>query len=237
MLLAVDIGNTDTVLAHYDRLERGALWRVPTGKGVPAQALAGVERVAVCSVVPGALESFLGACGGLPVVIAGPDTVPMKVAMAAPENLGADRLLGAWAALREGYAPPLIVVDAGTAVTFDVVDARGRLVGGAIAPGPAAGLAGLRTAVAADLPEVAVARPERAIGGATGAALQSGAYWGCVGAIERTVAAIARDLSARPSVILTGGLAATLAPNLPRAWALEPELTLKGLARLNVHCL
>ena len=127
-----------------------------------------------------------------PLVVGAPDVdIGIEVLMDRPEEVGADRLVNALAAYQE-YGGPLIVVDFGTATTFDVVDGDGSYCGGVIAPGINLSLEALHRA-AAQLPRIAIGRPERVIGKTTVAGMQSGIFWGYVGLIEGIVARIRRS--------------------------------------------
>jgi type III pantothenate kinase len=250
MLLAVDIGNTHAVCALYDGAARRGLWRARTDPRRAADeyaallsvwlsmagcALADIRAVALGSVVPAAGAHFARFCAAyMPaarLLVADHTTVPVPVALPDPAQVGADRLLNALAIVRAGRPLPAVVVDFGTAVTFDVVDAAGRYAGGAIAPGVDVSAAALSRA-AARLPGVPVGRPARAVGTDTRSALEAGLYWGFIGAVERILAEIAAELKAAPFVLATGGLATTFAPDLPGIAEVDPDLTLKGLVDL-----
>ena len=148
-----------------------------------------------------------------------------------PAEVGADRLLNALAAHQGLYAGPLIVVDFGTATTFDVVDADGAYLGGVIAPGINLSLEALHKA-AARLPRIGIGRPQAVIGRSTVPAMQSGIYWGYVGLIEGLVARIKAEYEAPLKVIATGGLAPLLAEGTTVIEVIAPQLTLDGLRLL-----
>jgi type III pantothenate kinase len=163
-----------------------------------------------------------------PQVIGDSDlTLGMKVLIDRPDEIGADRLVDAVAAAAL-YKPPLIIVDFGTATTFDVVDREGNYAGGVIAPGINLSLDALSNA-AAKLPRVAIKRTERVIGKSTISAMQSGIFWGYIGLIEGLILRITAEFGGKMRVIATGGLAPLLAEATKSIDAIEPELTLSGL--------
>jgi type III pantothenate kinase len=147
-----------------------------------------------------------------------------------PDEVGADRLLNALAAHRT-YGGPLIVVDFGTATTFDVVGPDGAYVGGVIAPGINLSIEALHHA-AARLPRIGIGRPQAVIGRSTVPAMQSGIYWGYVGMIEGLVARIQAEMGGNLKVIATGGLAPLLAEGTTVIERIDPDLTLEGLRLL-----
>lgn len=266
ILLAIDIGNTNLKLGLFedDRLAR--TWRAGTRSGMTDDeaavavsdllALDGtrlddIGAVAIASVVPALTESFARFArrrvGVAPLVADGISLAPiLRTAVERPAEVGADRLVNALAAHAE-FGGPAIVVDAGTATTFDAIDAQGTFLGGAISPGPRAMLDALHASTAR-LPKVDLRRPPHAVGRDTRSAMQSGAVNGYLGLVRGVVDAITAELldsapqpaAARVKVIVTGGHAGE--PWLGEATridAIEPELTLRGLhlahARLNAH--
>ena len=142
-------------------------------------------------------------------------------------QVGADRLVGALAAF-ERHRRAVVVVDIGTAVTVDAVDARGCFRGGAIAPGPEMMAAAL-AAMTAKLPRVRPRRVRRAIGRSTRAGIAAGLFFGTAGLVDRLVTRIARELRGRPLVIATGGLAKLVAPASATIRRVEPDLLFDGL--------
>jgi type III pantothenate kinase len=147
-----------------------------------------------------------------------------------PEEVGADRLANALAGGRL-FGGPLIVVDFGTATTFDVVGEDGAYLGGVIAPGVNLSIEALHHA-AARLPRIGIGRPQAVIGRSTVPAMQSGVYWGYVGLIEGLVARIKAEYGGSMKVIATGGLAALIAEGTMIIERSEPDLTLEGLRML-----
>ncbi|MDP6805926.1 MAG: type III pantothenate kinase [Rhodospirillales bacterium] len=248
MLLAIDSGNTNAVFAVF--AEDGTIvgeWRSATEGTRTADeygiwlmglmTLVGIDpkrvgAAVIASVVPATLFNLKTLCRKYfetePLII-GDEGVDLGVGVrvARPEEVGADRLVNTVAA-HHVYGGPVIVVDFGTATTFDVIDAEGDYIGGVIAPGVNLSLEALH-AEAAQLPRVAVERPPRVIGTATVPAMQSGIFWGYVSMIEGLVARIAREFGSPMDVIATGGLAPLFAESIDVIKACDPDLTLKGL--------
>ncbi|MBY0429697.1 MAG: type III pantothenate kinase, partial [Rhodospirillales bacterium] len=170
---------------------------------------------------------------GCEPLVVGDDNVRLglNILLDRPEEVGADRLVNAVAA-HACYQGALLVIDFGTATTFDVVDGQGNYCGGAIAPGINLSLEALHTA-AAKLPRVAIGRPKTVIGKATVPAMQAGIYWGYVGLIEGLVQRMKQEFGAPMTVIATGGLAPLFAEATNAIDHLDPDLTLRGL--LEIH--
>ena len=147
-----------------------------------------------------------------------------------PAEVGADRLLNSLAA-HQTYGGPLIIIDLGTATTFDVVAGDGAYVGGVIAPGINLSLEALHTA-AARLPRIGIGRPQAVIGRGTVPAMQSGIYWGYVALIEGLVTRIRAEFDHPLKVVATGGLAPLLAEGTLIIDTIDPDLTLDGLRLL-----
>ncbi|MCB1538425.1 MAG: type III pantothenate kinase [Rhodospirillales bacterium] len=249
MLLAIDAGNTNTVCALIapGAENPAALWRIRTEAArtadeyaawmLPLAQAAGldlrsVDGVIVASVVPEAnfaLRRFCETYIGISPAFVGEAGVEagIPVHLPRPEEVGADRLVNALAA-RAKYRLPCVIIDFGTATTFDVVDAGGAYVGGVIAPGVNLSLDALHRA-AAKLPRIAVARPDRVIGTDTVSAMRSGVYWGYVGMMEGVLSRITTELGTTPSVVATGGLAPLFAGALKGIDAVDDALTLRGL--------
>lgn len=250
MLLAIDVGNTNTVFALYNEREPVGQWRLSTNRERTAEEYAAaliqlmvlqghrreqVEAVLICSVVPQAVlplrwmaRDFF-ACQAF--VVAEDLDLPIEITLPNPREVGADRLVNAIAAIKL-YAPPLIIVDFGTATTFDVVDREGRYCGGVISTGVNLSLEALSRA-AAKLPRVAVARPEKVIGRSTVEAMQSGIFWGYVGLIDGLIARIEQEYGEPMTVVGTGGLARLFAKGSERLERIHPELTMLGLVELH----
>lgn len=247
MLLAVDVGNSQTVIGLSDGAELVEHWRVstvmertPDELALQLDGLMGVgglslrrdvDGMVVCSVVPVVTEmlrvmarKYLRA---RPIVV-GPGTrTGMALDVDNPREVGADRLVNALAAY-ERFGGPGIVVDFGTALSFDVFSAAGAFVGGAIAPGLSTAVSALSTR-GAQLPRIELARPHQAIGRRTVEAMRSGAVYGFAGMVERIVAEISRELEATPTVVATGGLAPSVIEACRSIQRHEPLLTLEGL--------
>ncbi len=220
MLLAVDIGNTSTTLGVFDDEELHATWHMATGvHRMPDEYAAlllnllrqegldtaDIKAVALCSVVPPLISTF----GELferyfdisPLVVGAGVKTGVRIRMDNPREVGADRIANA-AAAHHLYGGPVIIIDLGTATTFDTVSKEGDYLGGAIAPGimTAAEVLFTRTSM---LPRVDLTRPKRAIGTNTIAAMQSGIVFGYVGLIEGVVARIQQELGEKAKVVAT----------------------------------
>lgn len=238
MLLAIDIGNTNTVFAVFD--ERDELvrdWRCETRIEEYDRVLQEVDQidaVIVSSVVPDTNAPLSALCqqhlSASPVFVT-KDNVGVAIDLEKPDEVGADRLVNALAVITE-YQVPAIVIDFGTATTFDVIDAKGAYAGGVIAPGINLSLSALEQA-AAKLPGISIEKPDQAIGKDTVSAMQSGIYYGYKGLIEGIVHNISEEMGgAAPFVIATGGLARLFADNMPLIKAVDQALTIKGLLKI-----
>lgn len=194
------------------------------------------ERVVLASVVPANVRDLVESQKGRPVVeVSHRIPLGVEVDFPDPSRIGADRLANAAAIAARRPGQPVIVVDFGTAVTFDIIDARPAYIGGVIAPGLDAMRHYLheRTAL---LPEIEIARPGSAIGKSTVHAMQSGAYHGYRGLVLEILARINEELGTTAKTIATGGYAALIADGLPSIESVEPQLTMQGLlliAQLN----
>ncbi|MBI3910404.1 MAG: type III pantothenate kinase [Armatimonadetes bacterium] len=246
MFLAIDVGNTTISIGLYRGESRLGAWRMRTDRdrtgdehgvliaqllALQGYHLADVTGVAVSNVVPPlapAIREFAERYTGRPAEFVGEALIPSLPNLYAPPGaVGADRLVDAIAVLRR-YGAPAVVVDFGTATTFDAISARGEYLGGAIAPGVGISLEALfRTA--AHLPRIEIARPARAIGGSTVESMQSGAYYGFVGQVEGIVRRFVAELGPNTRVIATGGLAPLIAPETPVLQHVDLYLTLDGL--------
>ncbi|WP_431679245.1 type III pantothenate kinase [Kitasatospora sp. KL5] len=252
MLLTIDVGNTQTTLGLFDGEDIVEHWRISTDPrrtadelAVLLQGLMGAhpivsadDRVAglsICSSVPAVLHELREVTrryyGDVPAVIVEPGVkTGVHVLMDNPKEVGADRIVNALAA-NHLYGGPCIVVDFGTATTFDAVNARGDYVGGAIAPGieisvEALGMRG------AQLRKIELARPRNVIGKNTVEGMQSGILYGFAGQVDGLVNRMARELAKDPDdvqVIATGGLAPLVLGEAETVDVHEPWLTLIGL--------
>ena len=249
MLLVVDAGNTNVVFAVHDGSSWRGNWRIRTDAqrtsdeyAVWLLALldrAGLKREAVSAavigtVVPAALYHLRRLCRDWfliePLIARASLDWGFEIKVDNPEEVGADRLLNSLAG-HQRFGGPLIVVDFGTATTFDVVDRDGAYLGGVIAPGINLSIEALHHA-AARLPRIGIGRPQAVIGRSTVPAMQSGVYWGYVGLVEGLVARIKAEYGAAMKVIGTGGLAPLFAEGTLVIERTEPDLTLDGLRLL-----
>ena len=245
MLLAIDVGNTNTVIGLFDGAKLVQSWRVKTDARDTAdelwlqyRALVGtqsVSGVAVCSTVPAILHEIRTMLNSywseLPAVIIEPGVktgVPLLVDN--PKEIGADRIVNTLAAhALFGHDHPVIVVDFGTSTNLDVVSAKGEFLGGAFAPGIEISLDAL-VGRAAQLRKVELIRPRSVIGKNTVEALQSGAIYGFAGQVDGLVRRIVEELDSGPVVVVaTGGLAPLVIGISETIQFHEPDLTLIGL--------
>jgi len=245
-MLAIDAGNTNTNFAVFDEDKIIAKWRVATDHqrtGDEYSVIIGqlmlnekiekssIRNVVIASVVPQImlqLNKFSVSLFGIKPKIVG-ETIkyPIRIKIDNPKEIGADRVVNAVAS-RKLYNKPAIIIDFGTATTFDVVDGTGAYCGGVISPGINLSLSALQEA-AARLPRVWIKKPNKAIGKNTVDAMQSGIYFGYIGLIEGIVSRIKAELKEKPIVIATGGLAPMFAESTKVIEKIEPDLTLIGL--------
>jgi type III pantothenate kinase len=246
LLLTLDVGNTNTVLGLHDGAELRGHWRLTTRREQTADeygilvrnlfAAAGVDPraiggVALASVVP-PLTSVLVTLsrqylGQEPLVVEPGIRTGMPILYEPPGDVGADRIVNGVAAFA-AYGGPVIVVDFGTATTFDVVTKKGEYLGGVICPGIGISADALFQR-AARLPRVDVRNPGRVIGRSTVGSIQAGLYFGYASMIEGLIGRIRSELGEPTRVVATGGLAATLSAEIPSIEAVDPVLTLTGL--------
>jgi len=258
MLLALDIGNTNLTVGLFRAGALLATRRAATNPRATTDevellldgllrldgiTIGDLDAIAVASVVPaltGAVEA-IAERRDRPLLVASAGTVPLAVRVDRPDDVGADRLVNALAAARL-HGTPAVVVDFGTATTLDCVASDGAYVGGAIAPGLELGLEAL-AARTAKLPRIELRAPDRAIGRDTVSAMQSGTIFGyqalAAGLLARVRVELADANDVAPAdvrAILTGGLsAAPWARALEGIDAIDPDLTLKGLAILHAE--
>jgi type III pantothenate kinase len=246
LLLAIDVGNTQILMGVYDGEELRFHWRLSTNRartvdefGILTRTLfslegldaADVDRIVVSSVVP-PLDRALEYLGReyfdvRPLFVTPALVQDMPVLYEPASDVGSDRIVNAVAA-RELYGKPVIVVDFGTATTFDVIDADGAYMGGTIAPGIGISADAL-TRRAARLPRVDVARPQHVIGRNTVGSMQAGIFFGYVELVNGLVGRLTEELGTTPVVVATGGWAASISPDCPRIDHVERHLTLTGL--------
>ncbi len=255
MLLAIDSGNTNTTFAIFKDGAAIAEWRSATNPNRTADEYAVwlIQLMALKNIAPGDIEGAIIAnvvpktefslitlcrryfdCDPLRV---GSDAVKLgiEVRIDNPREVGADRLVNVVGA-NGRYAPPLILIDFGTATTFDIVDEGGNYAGGIIAPGINLSLEAL-DAAAARLPRIRITRPRTVIGKSTVPAMESGVYWGYIGLIESLVTRTKAEFGKPMTVIATGGLAPLFDEATDAIDYVDPDMTMRGLMeiyRLNV---
>ena len=246
MLLAVDVGNTQTVFGVFEGERLVDHWRVATEDERTADELAAllgrllelrdlgfedVTGVCLSSTVPGLLRSYgelVDRHLSAPLLVLGPGTkTGIPILYDDPREVGPDRIANAVAA-RERYGAPCIVVDFGTSTNFDAVSEAGEYVGGVLAPGIETSMDAL-FARAARLQKVDFTEPPAVIGKTTTSALQSGLVYGFAGQVDGIVARMRAELGDTAPVIATGGLAELIAPHSSTIERVDPLLTLEGL--------
>lgn len=253
MLLAIDAGNTNTVFAVYDQNdELIKVWRLATSSSrtsdeylallypLLSQADVSIDDITIAilsSVVPDAninIRKFCKHHVGCEMITVDPHTVGIEIKLDKPEDVGADRLVNA-VAVNHRYSRPCIVIDFGTATTFDVIDQQGSYCGGIIAPGVNLSMSALHQA-AARLPRVSVKKPGQVIGKDTVSAMQSGMYWGYISMIEGLLRRMQDEMGLEDTfVVATGGLAKLFAPAIPAINEVDEDLTLFGLQKIYIN--
>ncbi|QBX37960.1 type III pantothenate kinase [Brevundimonas sp. S30B] len=255
MLLAIEQGNTNTLFAVHDGTDWVAQWRAATESSRTADeyavwlsqlmAMRGLDLKAldgciISSVVPQSMFNLRNLSrrylGAEPLVIGENATLGMEARILKPSEAGADRLVNAIGAHLK-YPGDLIVIDSGTATTFDVIAADGAFEGGVIAPGVNLSLQALHEA-AAMLPRIAIQKPERVIGKDTVSNMQAGVFWGYISLIEGLVARIKTEWGNPMTVIGTGGVASLFEGATDSIDHFDPDLTIRGLLeiwRRNTH--
>lgn len=246
MLLAIDIGNTNIVLGTYREEELVACWRLATDVHKMADEYAvllhslfsneglsksEIKGAAISCVVPPLLPIFQEICREHlrvePLVVGPGIKTGVRILIDNPRELGADRIVNAIAA-RRLYGTPAIVIDFGTATTFDVISREGDYLGGAIAPGIGISAEALYRE-AAQLPRIELTVPKKVIGKNTVASMQSGVLFGYVALVEGMVERIEEELGEEAKVIATGGLAGVIARETSTIQLVNLNLTLEGL--------
>ena len=243
MLLAIDVGNTNTVLGLFDGEPLTASWRIKTDGRTTADELvltyrgllsgqSKVTGIALCSTVPAVLSEMRLMLdryySGIPTIIIEPGIkTGVPILTDNPKEVGADRIVNTLAA-HHLFGGPCIVVDFGTSTNLDVVSAKGEFLGGALAPGIEISLDALAQR-AAQLRKVELVRPRSPIGKNTVEALQSGALYGFAGQVDGLVDRIREELDELTAVVATGGLAPIVVPESRTITHHEPDLTLIGL--------
>ena len=241
MLLAADVGNTQTVLGLYGGEELSDHWRLATEHSTTADELGvllsglldldSVEGICLSTTVPSLVrewELLAEKWAHAPVLVVGPGVkTGIPIRYDDPREVGPDRIVNAVAA-KERYGAPVIVVDFGTSTNFDVVSPAGEYVGGVLAPGIEISMDAL-FARAARLVKVDYAPPASVIGKTTVGGLQSGLVYGFAGQVDGIVARIRDELGAEAQVVATGGLADLVAPHSLTIERVDAFLTLDGL--------
>ena len=246
MLLVIDVGNTNTSLGVYRGEELIAHWRLTTNPartvdeyGVHARNLfelakvdfKAIDAIAIASVVP-PLNYTLKRMAEVyfqltPLFIDETTDTGLKILYEPASDVGSDRIVDAVAAIRK-YGSPCIVVDFGTATTFNAINSNGEYLGGAITPGIMISSEALFSRTA-KLPRVDIKRPSRVIGSSTVTAMQSGLYYGFVGLVDGVLGKMIEEIGAQPRVIATGGLAPLIATGSKFIELVDETLTLEGL--------
>lgn len=236
MLLAIDAGNTNIVFALYEGEIQKQQWRVETTANLDSvfNDIKSATDVVICSVVPKVNDALTKACQQYFNIT--PDfityqNIDVDVEIDTPEQMGTDRLVGASAAV-EFYQSPAVIIDFGTATTFDVVNKGGVHQGGVIAPGVNLSLSALEQA-AAQLPDIKIEKPDTIIGKNTLAAMQSGIYWGYISMIEGVLKRISKEIGTKPFVIATGGLAPLFEQGTDIFDIIDQDLIMKGLVHMH----
>ncbi len=248
MLLAIDTGNTNTVFAIFQNDELKYSWRCQTEKSRSADEYAvflkqlldlenvtwdDVNDVIISSVVPDTnfhLERFCEKYITCKPIFVSEKIVDIAVDLDQPQEVGADRLVNA-VAVTKFYDTPAVVIDFGTATTFDVIDTGGIYRGGVIAPGIRLSIEAL-TNRAAKLPQINIEKPQKVIGKSTLQAMKSGMYWGYIGVIETIITKITDEMGKKPYVIATGGLAPLYAESTDIIDVVDDNLIFKGLLEI-----
>ena len=246
MLLVIDVGNSNTVIGVYEGEKLLHHWRVWTDRektsdeyGILLRNLYEASRfspedikaIIVASVVPPLTPTIVELCeryfGMTPMVVGPGIKTGISIKMDNPREVGADRIVNAVAAFAK-HRKASIVVDFGTATTFDYVSAKGDYMGGVIAPGVNISAEALFRQ-ASKLPRIEIARPPAVIGKNTVSAMQSGIYYGYLALVDGILARIRRELKITPFVVATGGLAREIAAESAEIHEIDENLTLEGL--------
>jgi type III pantothenate kinase len=253
MLLAIDVGNTNAVFALFDGEKAPvAQWRSATSTrrtadehavwlsqlmALNGRALSDITACIISTVVPQSLFHLRNLarryCHCEPFVVSASNVPGVEVRIDRPSEAGSDRIVNAVGAF-VAHGGPLIVVDSGTATTFDIVGSDGAFEGGIIAPGINLSMQALHQA-AAQLPRVAIERPERVIGRDTVGAMQSGVFWGYVALIEGIVARIRKEYGRLMKTVATGGVVPLFQGATAAIDAFDPDVTVRGLYEIHAR--
>ena len=245
----IEIYKTTSIIAHKDSpplvggVRGGVNWRLATPTYPPpsrgrnyAQLFKTlcIEAAVICSVVPKAtmvIKEAISDLGHIPIYILGQNlTVPIKNLYGQPKQVGQDRLVCAWAAMKL-YGAPVIVVDSGTAITFDAVSKNREYLGGVILPGLNLSLRALHQGTAL-LPQARLGKPGTLIGKDTKGSMLSGLVYGFGGLIDVLVEKLSREIGKKAKIVLTGGDARLIRQYCSKSYYFEPDLVLKGLKDL-----
>ena len=245
-MLAVDVGNSETTLGLFHGERVSGFWRLTSGRqtadeiALVVRALLGgagdakLDGTALCSVVPALTPAWTAALAGLathpPHEVSAATAEGLTIRYKDPGAVGADRIANA-IAVRALYGAPAIVVDLGTATTFDCIGRGGDYLGGIIAPGVGTSAEELFRR-AARIARVELSRPPHAVGRTTEESLQAGVLWGHAGQVDALVRRLALEMRGTPHVIATGGWAAIVAPECETINRVDDTLTLKGIRLL-----
>ncbi|WP_373233007.1 type III pantothenate kinase [Cohnella sp.] len=246
MILVVDVGNTNIVLGVYQGSTLTHHWRLSTNRSstvdeygvlitnlfqlanVRAEQMDGVILSSVVPPIMNTLEQLFLKYVGKEALVVGPGIkTGLNIRYENPREVGADRIVNAVAGI-EQYGTPLVIVDFGTATTFDYIDASGAYLGGAIVPGVGISTEALYQR-AAKLPRIELTKPRTVIGRNTVAAMQAGIIYGYAGQVDGIVRRIGKEFNVQPKVIATGGLAELIAGESETIDKVDPLLTLEGL--------
>ncbi len=232
MILAIDIGNTNVVFGLFKGKKLVREWRFPTAKYKIPKIKHKIEAVIVASVVPRITEKLKlkikSMYGCRPFIVTAENIQGLKVKLKNKREIGADRVVDALAAYRL-YGGPVIIVDFGTATTFDVVSAKGEYIGGAIAPGIDLARNALHEQTA-KLPRIKISAPKNVIGKDTVSAMRSGLVYGYVAMVEGMIARLKDgEMVRKAKVIATGGRAKLICKYTSVVDRIDEKLTLKGL--------
>jgi type III pantothenate kinase len=246
VLLAIDVGNTNMVLGIYDGERLVVSWRISTNRqqtgdeygiiiknlfhqsGLRDDCLSGIIIASVVPPLMLSLEEMALRYFDIEPLVVGPGIkTGLNILMDNPREVGADRIVNAVAGF-ELYGGPLIIVDFGTATTFDAISERGHYLGGAIAPGINISTEALFQR-AAKLPRVELIKPRKVIGRDTITSMQAGIIYGFIGQVDGVVKRMAKEFATKPTVVATGGLAKLIANDSETLEIVNPLLTLEGL--------
>ena len=246
MLLVIDLGNTNLVLGVYRGDALIAHWRLTTRQNQTSDEYGiliknlflhsqidahEIDAIIISSVVPPLLPALERMAreyfAVVPIVVEATLNVGMSILYDDPKEVGADRIVNAVAAHCK-YGGPLIVIDFGTATTFEVISERGEYLGGAIVPGIAISIEALFQQ-AAKLPRIELTKPPSVIGKNTVESMQAGMIYGYAALVDGIVARMAAEMEGTPTVIATGGLAGLVASETTSVTKVDPYLTLEGL--------